>query len=193
MLEGTAPAGARLRLTKTFKTETFQGDEHRSFDDNLETAYDVGASGTFRWHVNPSTPDRGQGDGEARERPGAPRRPSTGGPTGTADDPADDGAAAPGGDAETNDPAEYNDHPLTIPTDGDNATAKVRIQWRHRQRRWDMKLYRDANGDGRSQDGEEVVGVSQQGTTDFEELILPNPFGKYVLRVANFAASEPTR
>jgi hypothetical protein len=189
VLEGVAPAGTRLRLTKDFKTETYQGAA--AVDDHLETVYDVGASGTFRWHVNPSTRPivakaTGKPNGGA---PSAPRPASTGGPTGTTDDPTG-GPAAANPDANSNDPANYNDHPLTIPTDGDNATARIRIQWPTIASDWDMRLYRDANGDGKSQDAEEVVGTSQQGTTDFEEILLPNPTGKYVLRVNNFAAAE---
>jgi hypothetical protein len=189
VLEGTAPAGTRLRLTKAFKTETYGGAQQ--IDDRLETVYDVGASGSFRWHVNPSTRPivaKATGDPEGGE-PSPPRAESTGGTLGTADDPNDDGAAAPGGDAETDNPAEYNDHPLTIPTDGKNAVAKIRIEWETIVSDWDMKLYRD-DGDGQSEAGEEVVGVSQQGTTDFEEILVPNPSGQYVLRVANFAATE---
>ncbi len=193
VLEGTAPAGTRLRLTKDFKTETYQGAS--SIDDHLETVYDVGASGTFRWHVNPSTrPIVAKAIGRpGGGQPSAPRPQSTGGVNGTADDANDDGAAVFSGDANTDSATSYNEHPLTIPTGGDNAAAKIRIQWDTIASDWDMKLYRDADGDGDSDASEEVVGVSQQGTTDFEEILLPNPSGKYVLRVNNFAGVESYR
>ena len=61
VLSGTAPPGTTLRLKKTFKTETFpqpRADGSATpdvFDDSLESTLDVGESGSFRWHVNPST------------------------------------------------------------------------------------------------------------------------------------------
>ena len=51
VLSGEAPAGATLRLRKTFPTQTWEG----SFQDSLESTMRVGADGTFDWHVNPST------------------------------------------------------------------------------------------------------------------------------------------
>ncbi len=58
VLEGSGPPGATLRLTKTFKTETFPqepDDQPLLVDDKLETVYDIGSDGRVRWHVNPST------------------------------------------------------------------------------------------------------------------------------------------
>jgi hypothetical protein len=52
VLTGKAPAGAVLRLTKTFKTTTSSGP---SIDDRLESTLAVGAGDKFTWHVNPST------------------------------------------------------------------------------------------------------------------------------------------
>ena len=55
MLAGQAPAGAVLRLTKTFEMPTSQ--EGLTFTDTLEHARWSGArqKGNFEWHVNPST------------------------------------------------------------------------------------------------------------------------------------------
>lgn len=53
VLEGSAPAGTTLRLTKAFTTAAF--DPAITTDDKLETTLEVGTAGTFRWHVNPST------------------------------------------------------------------------------------------------------------------------------------------
>ncbi|WP_053227849.1 M14 family zinc carboxypeptidase [Solirubrobacter soli] len=53
IIEGSAPAGTTLTLTKDFKTAAF--DPSTTVDDHLETTLVVGPSGTFRWHVNPST------------------------------------------------------------------------------------------------------------------------------------------
>ena len=70
VLEGTAPPGARLRLTRTFETSTSpictsdarnaSGDcattaPAFTLPDGLDTALRVPASGRFTWHVNPST------------------------------------------------------------------------------------------------------------------------------------------
>ena len=53
IIAGTAPAGTTLRLTKDFETAAF--DPSVTVDDHLESTLVVGPSGTFRWHVNPST------------------------------------------------------------------------------------------------------------------------------------------
>ena len=124
VLEGTAPAGATLRLTKQFKTETFPqapDDKPLLIDDKLETVYDVGSDGRVRWHVNPSTrplvakatgvPNAGAAEPAAAARPGGVAGSST-----TGDDPANDGAA-PSGDPDSNDTLNYNDHPITVPAD----------------------------------------------------------------------------
>ncbi len=44
----------RCTLTKDFKTDAFEGAPNRSTT-TWRPCYDVGASGAFRWHVNPST------------------------------------------------------------------------------------------------------------------------------------------
>ena len=51
VLTGKAPAGATLRLRKTFATPTWEG----SIQDSLESTLTVGRDGRFAWHVNPST------------------------------------------------------------------------------------------------------------------------------------------
>ena len=62
ILEGTAPAGYRLTATKSFKTATspvIQPDGSTTdpilFDDALRTTMTVPSSGSFEWHLNPST------------------------------------------------------------------------------------------------------------------------------------------
>ena len=52
VIEGSAPAGATLRLTKTFPTSTWSGS---TFTDTLDDTMVVPASGSWTWHVNPST------------------------------------------------------------------------------------------------------------------------------------------
>jgi hypothetical protein len=51
VLTGKAPAGATLRLRKSFSTPTWEGFIH----DTLDTTMVVGADGKYTWHVNPST------------------------------------------------------------------------------------------------------------------------------------------
>jgi hypothetical protein len=51
VLTGKAPAGATLRLRKTFATPTWDA----TIQDTLDTTMTVGADGRYTWHVNPST------------------------------------------------------------------------------------------------------------------------------------------
>ena len=51
ILKGKAPAGATLRLTKTFDSPTWES----SFEDFLDSSIKVGRNGAFSWVVNPST------------------------------------------------------------------------------------------------------------------------------------------
>lgn len=52
VIQGTAPAGVTLRLTKTFLTSTWAG---ATFTDELDSTMVVPTSGSWTWHVNPST------------------------------------------------------------------------------------------------------------------------------------------
>jgi hypothetical protein len=51
VLTGKAPAGATLRLRKTFASPTWES----SIQDTLNSTMTVGPDGRFTWHVNPST------------------------------------------------------------------------------------------------------------------------------------------
>ena len=53
IVAGSAPAGATLRLRKRFETPTSQSAV--VVNDVLDTSLTVGASGSYRWHVNPSS------------------------------------------------------------------------------------------------------------------------------------------
>lgn len=207
IIEGAAPAGATLRLTKQFKTETYpqdQGDgtsKPITFDDKLDYVYDVGPDGRFTWHVNPSTrPVVAKDSGKVDPGPPSAKITGTGDPatgSSTTEDDPDDGAAVPDATNMANPPTvNYNDHPFTIPAGGDNEIADVRIQWNTPATDWDVHLYKDVNGNGKSDIGTDVeVGTSAQGTTNFEQVSIPRsgltPGTKYVLRVVNFAATEP--
>ena len=200
VLSGSGPAGATLRLKKTFKTETYpqpraEGpDTPDLFDDSLESTIEIGDSGAFRWHVNPSTrPISAKARGD--EGGGTPSPPVTqsGDPSGAAADPNNDGAApAPAGTVTS---LNYNDHPFTVPATGVNRSATVGVSWTTPTSDWDITLYEDANGDGMSQDSEKQIGSSAQGATAAEAVNIGSgsiaPGKKYVLRVVNFAATEP--
>jgi murein tripeptide amidase MpaA len=59
VIAGSAPAGATLRLRKTFSTPTSQG---AALPETLESTLEVGPSGAYEWHVNPSSrPDVREG------------------------------------------------------------------------------------------------------------------------------------
>ena len=197
MLEGTAPAGATLRLTKQFKTESFPQADNKPLltDDKLDTVYDVGSDGRVRWHVNPSTrPLVAKASGVPNAGQPSPPQQRSGGVAGAADDPANDGAA-PSGDPDSDDTLNYNDHPITVPATGDNASMNVRVSWQAQASDWDIKLYEDSNGDGKSENETTVVGTSQTGPSNVEEVSAHGtprltPGKQYVLRVNNFAAIE---
>ncbi len=203
IIEGTAAPGVTLRIKKTFKTETFPQpqasgpDKPILFDDQLQSTLEVGQSGQFTWHVNPSTrPIVGKARGE--QGGGAPSPPlaQSGGPQGATVDPDNDGAAVPApGMGVPVTSRSYNDHPFTVPTTGANRSANVVVAWTTPASDYDIALYEDANANGKSDDGEKQVGTSATGTTSQEALDIPKdslaPGKKYVLRVTNFAAVEP--
>ena len=155
VLEGTAPAGTRLRLTKDFKTETYQGAS--SVDDHLETVYDVGASGAFRWHVNPSTrpivaKETGNAERRAAERAAAGQHRRSGGDGRRPDRRRRRSQRR----REQQRTGELQRSPADDPhRRRQRGRRRSAIQWATIASDWDMKLYRDTNGDGKSQDAEE--------------------------------------
>jgi hypothetical protein len=190
LLEGTGPGGAILRVKKSFTTRTFPQADGKpiEFDDTLNSSMEIPADGRYAFHINQSTrPIVAVDKGRPATGPASPPQTFSG----------DVSGAAPGGDAESNDPANFNDHPFTVPTAGvDNARASVRIDWDTPTTDWDMQVFRDGNGDGDSEDAQDqAIGSSQQGTTTYEETTIAEPTLEpgehYVVRVTNFAAVEP--
>ena len=57
IIEGTAPAGATLKLTKDFTTATSYDASHKFIEipEHLETTLTVPADGHYVWHVDPSS------------------------------------------------------------------------------------------------------------------------------------------
>ncbi|MGH2986001.1 MAG: M14 family zinc carboxypeptidase [Solirubrobacterales bacterium] len=192
VLAGRAPAGAQLTLSKSFRTPTYN-EEHGTVRDRLETDLVVSDSGRFAWHINPSTrPLVAQESGREATGDPSPAQEFSGSPAG----PPEDGAQ-PCADFDTEDDACFNDHPFTVPAGPgiDNAKATIRIDWTTPASDWDMKVYRDSNGDGSSAGEGQPIGSSGQGTTSFEETTLSEPLlepgGDYVVRVINWGAAEP--
>ncbi|HEY1360183.1 MAG TPA: M14 family zinc carboxypeptidase [Thermoleophilaceae bacterium] len=191
LLTGKAPDGAVLRLHKTFKTPTSpvidaNGNEGavRTFTDNLDSTMVVPSSGRFTWDINPSTrPLVAKAKGRlAHGKPSAAINFASNGPAATTPCAASDSPP----------PSCYEDHLITVPRGAgiDNARATVRIQWNTPVSDWDMLIYRaDAAGHATG----EPIGSSQQGTTNFEETTINEPFlpNRFVVRAVNFAAVAP--
>jgi hypothetical protein len=181
VLAGRAPAGAILRLTKTFETPTSQ--EGQTVTDHLNTTIQVPSTGIFEWHVNPSTrPLVAKSSG--RPATGDPSPPqqfeSRGGTTPCAN------YDAPPADC-------YEDHLITVPSGAgiDNAKATFRIEFAPVSD-YDMKIYQaDSAGNATG----EPVAVSGHGATDgtlgVEEASVLDPVGSYVVRVQNYAGVDP--
>jgi len=192
LLAGSAPAGLLLRLKKTFETPTSKDEAPAdgnpdTFTDNLNTTYEVPGDGKLGWHINPSTrplvaQDRGRvPTGEASPPQSFPDNP----PPVPACPTYHDGVPIPGC---------FRDHVIDVPAGPgiDNALATVRVEWASPASDYDEEVYRDTNGNGVVDAGEPIEGTSGQGTTDFEQVTLgPDPSGRYILRVVNYAAAEP--
>jgi hypothetical protein len=181
VLTGRAPAGAVLRLKKTFQTPTYSGS---TFTDTLDTTMQVGSNGVFDWHVNPSTrPLVVKGSG--REPTGDPSPPQQF---------ASRGGTTPCANFDNPPPGCYEDHLITVPSGAgiDNAKATFRIEWPTPVSDWDMHIYRaDASGNATG----EAVATSGNGATNlelgYEEAAVLDPVGDYVVRAINYAAAEP--
>ncbi len=157
--------------------------------DHLQTELTVPASGHFRWDINPSTrPAVAKQTGRLPHGDPSPPRQFSGGAT----------TATPCANFDTTDPSCWNDHPFVVPAGAgiDNAKATVRIEWTSPASDWDLKVFRDSNGDGSSQGETGLVGSSAGGvpanseeSTFVEPKLVPGR--RYVARVQNFAAADP--
>ena len=197
VLAARGPSGGVIRLRKTFKTSTSpvinaEGVEGKPilFNDALDSVMAVPDGGAFVWNVNPST------------RPVVAKQRGRV-PTGKPSPPQEfNGNAPPAVPCPQVEPVPqcYKDFPITVPTGAgiDNARVTAEVTWSTPVSDYDITIYRDTNGDGKS-DGEPAsasVGSSAQGTTNSESASFGEPAEvpagkKYVLRVVNFAAGEP--
>jgi hypothetical protein len=181
VLTGRAPAGAILRLTKTFDMPTSQ--EGLTFTDHLNSTIQVPSSGIFEWHVNPSTrPLVAKGSG----------RPATGEPSEPQEfEPR--GETTPCANYDTPPPDCYEDHLITVPSGAgiDNGKATFRIEFSPLSD-YDMKVFKaDSAGNATG----DAVTTSGHGATDgelgYEEASIVDPAGSYVVRVQNYAGLDP--
>ncbi|MEA2401783.1 MAG: hypothetical protein QOK00_2186 [Thermoleophilaceae bacterium] len=176
VLAGRAPAGAVLRLKKTFQTPTYDGS---TFTDTLDSTLVVPSNGVFEWHTNPSTrPLIAKGSGRAPH--GTPSAPIEFASTKT---------TTPCANYDTPPPDCYEDHLVTIPsgTGIDNAKATFRVEFQPVSD-YDMKVFKaDSAGNAVG----DAVASSGHGATDgelgYEEASILDPAGSYVVRVSNYA------
>lgn len=196
LIKGKAPKGSYLTLKKKFKTPTSpvldaNGEEGKVMllPERLKSVLKVAKKGRFKWHVNPSTrPIVDPSVKKLKRRKGQPSAPvEFAGPT---------TGIIPCADPDSEAVTCYSDHPFRVPGGKgvDNGTANVKITWPSPASDWDMKVYRDSDGDGSSAGEKKVVGASADGPSTEEETTVARPGlkqGKYVVRVTNFAATEP--
>jgi hypothetical protein len=196
VVKGSAPPGSVLRVKRTFDTSTGSaGDECAVADptdvtsgcygsqagqkvpDFVESTTVVPASGTYEWHVGPSTrpfvfgtrfPSKDIHDGR------------TDNINGTA--PADQSGGAGG-------PNDHVDHPFTI-TDADNAKkVTIDLQWTAGVQDMDMEVYKKTA----DPDEPQQVGTSGNPPGQPEQVVLDAPeAGDYFVRVVNFLAAPGT-
>jgi Zinc carboxypeptidase len=174
-IEGTAPAGAVLRVHKEFTTPTspvVQADGSvgvpLTYTDVLDTTYRA-PGGTFRFAVNPST--RPYVAGRLGRDPVAPPQPAAAF-TNPADVPAENQGDPLAGAAER--------VPFTIKgrPEFDNATAAVSIAWGSSTTDWDLYVLNAAG---------EIVATSASGGTTSETARLNDPpAGDYTAVIVNF-------
>src|SRR3954453_6224915 len=177
VISGKAPAGAGLRLKKTFQTATYGGS---TFTDTLDSTIVTASSGAFDWAVHPPTrPLVAKGAG--RPAHGTPSAPITFAST---------KSTTPCANFETPPPDCYEDHLVKVPsgTGIDNAKATFRVEFLPASD-YDMKVFKaDASGHAV---GDAIVS-SGHGATDaeigYEEASINDPVGSYVVRVSNYAA-----
>jgi hypothetical protein len=177
-IEGSAPAGSTLKISKTFQTATspvWQDDfgnsigEPRMFTDTLTSELRP-AGGSFTWNVNPSTRPVVAGR-HGRDPTAPPQGPITlPNPPGV---PAENTVYPPGGPVE--------EIPFTVqgPADGvDNGWMTVHIEWGSPDTDWDVYVI----GPG----GEIVTQSASFGDTTEDAILFDPPPGQYKAVVVNY-------
>jgi hypothetical protein len=177
VIEGAAPVGSTLRISKSFQTSTspvWQDDfgtvigDPIQFPDALSSELKVTAP-TFTWHVNPSTRPVVAGR-HGRDPTGPPQATITlANPAGI---PAEN----------VNYPAQpYESIPFTVqgPADGvDNGWFTVRIEWSNPNTDWDLYVVNSA--------GDVVAQSAAFGDTTEDATMFEPPPGQYTAHVVNY-------
>jgi Zinc carboxypeptidase len=177
-IEGSAPAGSTLKISKTFRTSTspvWQDDlgnsigDPRLFTDTLTSELRP-AGGSFTWNVNPSTRPVVAGR-HGRDATGPPQGPiALPNPPGV---PAENTVYPPGGPTE--------EIPFTVqgPADGvDNGWMTVHIEWGSPDTDWDVYVIGPS--------GEIVTQSASFGDTTEDATLFDPPPGQYRAVVVNY-------
>jgi hypothetical protein len=178
LIEGAAPAGSTLRLSKTFQTSTspvWQDDfgtvigDPRQFTDTLTS--EMKTSGpTFTWHVNPSTRPVVAGR-DGRDPTGPPQAGIT-----FANPP---GIPAENVNYPPNPPFEAIPFTVKGPADGvDNGRMTVHIEWSNPETDWDIYVI--------GPNGQIVSQSASFGDTTEDASLFDPPPGNYTLHVINY-------
>jgi hypothetical protein len=193
LIKGKGPKGGRVIVKKRFDTATSpvigsggEVGDVQTFEDRIRTVARIRKRGRFSFHINPSTrPVVAQERGEKDAGPPSDPQSFSGEATTT----------TPCADYDTEDETCFNDHPIVVPDEEgrSNASANVRIEWASEVSDWDLKIFRDTDGDGSSVGETDLVGASGSAPTSSESAAIANlePGERYVARVINYAAFEP--
>ena len=174
-LTGTAPAGATLKLSKTFQNQTApvigqngQTSPPRTFTDTLTSELVVPKGGTFTWNVNPSTRPAVMGT-YGRSPDGRPQQP---------DIPLSN---PPGFPPPNPNSTSYETVKFTVNnTSYDNGRATVHVEWANAADDWDIRVFKN---------GVMVASSEAFGDNDEDAIIEDPEAGEYVVQVINWDAS----
>jgi hypothetical protein len=177
-IEGSAPAGSTLKISKTFQTSTspvWQDDfgnaigDPRRFTDTLTSELKA-PGGSFTWNVNPSTRPVVAGR-HGRDPTGPPQDPiALPNPPGV---PAENTVYPSGGPVE--------EIPFTVkgPADGiDNGWMTVHIDWGSPDTDWDVYVI--------GPNGDIVTQSASFGDTNEDAVLFDPPPGQYRAVVVNY-------
>jgi Zinc carboxypeptidase len=178
VIEGSAPPGSTLRISKSFQTSTspvWRDDLGNSvgnpiqFTDTLSSELKA-PGGSFRWDVNPSTRPLVAGR-FGRDATGPPQETiALVNPPGV---PRENTAYPPGGPVE--------EMPFTVkgPADGvDNGRMSMHIEWSSPDTDWDIYVI--------GPNGQIVTQSATFGDTTEDAMLVDPPPGEYKLQVVNY-------
>jgi hypothetical protein len=178
VIEGAAPAGSTLRISKSFQTSTspvWQDDfgnvigDPRTFTDTLSSEMKT-TGPTFAWHVNPST--RPVVAGRDGRDPTGPPQPGL-----TFANPA--GIPAENVNYPPDPPFEAIPFTVKGPADGvDNGRMTVHIEWSNPETDWDIYVL--------GPNGQIVAQSASFGDTTEDASLFDPPPGNYTVHVINY-------